>query len=115
MSWIRISTSTELFRVKTEDIVYIKADGNYCDIYLYNMQHYTMTFKLQYFEEAFKKLQDSPFARVGRSFIINKDYVFVINTTNQELILSGDRLMEFIHIKTSKEALKEFKVYMEKE
>ena len=29
MEWLRISTSTELVRVATDEIVYVRADGNY--------------------------------------------------------------------------------------
>ena len=31
MEWCRISTSTELVRVDTDRIVYVRADGNYSD------------------------------------------------------------------------------------
>ena len=32
MEWLRISTSTELVRVATDEIVYVRADGNYSDL-----------------------------------------------------------------------------------
>ena len=36
MEWLRISTSTELLRVATDEIVYVRADGNYSDLVLTN-------------------------------------------------------------------------------
>ena len=36
MEWLRISTSTELVRVATDEIVYVRADGNYSDLMLTN-------------------------------------------------------------------------------
>ena len=36
MEWCRISTSTELVRVATDEIVYVHADGNYSDFVLTN-------------------------------------------------------------------------------
>ena len=36
MEWLRISTSTELVRVATDEIVYVRADGNYSDLVLTN-------------------------------------------------------------------------------
>ncbi len=53
MEWLNISTSIELVRVQTDDIVFIQADGNYSDMYLFNGKPHTMTFKLKFFEEAF--------------------------------------------------------------
>ena len=32
MEWLTISTSTELVRVATEEILYVVADGNYSDL-----------------------------------------------------------------------------------
>ena len=36
MERLKISTSVGLFRVPTEDIAYIEASGNYCDVHLFN-------------------------------------------------------------------------------
>ena len=48
MEWLRISTSTELVRVLTDDIVFVHADGNYSDVLLYNGKKHTMTFQLHF-------------------------------------------------------------------
>lgn len=115
MEWLKISTSTELVRVQTEDIVFVQADGNYSDVYLFNGKPRKMTFKLHFFDEVFQKLKDNVFVRVGKSLIVNKNYIHVINLTTQELMLSGSRLRGDFMLKASKEALKELKAQMEQE
>ena len=89
MEWLRISTSTELVRVATDEIVYVRADGNYSDLVLTNGKSRKMTFQLHFFDEVFQQLQNNMFVRVGRSLIVNKRYIYVINLTEQQLILSG--------------------------
>ena len=94
MEWLRISTSTELVRVATDEIVYVRADGNYSDLVLTNGKSRKMTFQLHFFDEVFQQLQNNMFVRVGRSLIVNKRYIYVINLTEQQLILSGGDMKE---------------------
>lgn len=115
MEWLKISTSTELVRVQTEEIVFVQADGNYSDLYLFSGKPHKMTFKLHYFDEVFQQLKNNIFVRVGKSLIVNKNYIYVINITNQELLLSGSRLRGDFKLSASKEALKELKSLMEQE
>lgn len=115
IEWLKISTSTELVRVQTEDIVFVQADGNYSDIYLINGKPHKMTFKLHFFDEVFQKLKNNIFVRVGKSLIVNKNYIYVINLTSQELLLSGSRLKGDFKLRASKEALKELKALLEQE
>lgn len=115
MEWLKISTSTELVKVRTEDIVFVQADGNYSDLYLFNGKPHKMTFKLHFFDEVFQKLKSNIFVRVGKSLIVNKNYIYVINLTSQELLLSGSRLSGDFKLKASKEALRELKVLIEQE
>lgn len=115
MEWLKISTSTELVRIQTEDIAFISADGNYSDVYLTNSKPHKMTFKLHFFDEKLQLLADKMFVRVGKSLIVNRNYIYVINTVSQELLLSGNRLRVDFKLKASKEALKQLKTLMEKE
>ena len=64
--------------VPTDDIAYIEASGNYCDVHLFNGESVTMTFQLHYFVEAFNKLKQNFFTRVGKSLIVNTNYVYAI-------------------------------------
>lgn len=115
MEWLNISTSVELVRVQTDDIVFVQADGNYSDMYLFNGKFHKMTFKLKFFEDAFLSLRNNFFVRVGKSLIVNKKYVYVINLSAQELIMSGARLTVDFKLQASKNALKDLKAIMESE
>ena len=116
MEWLRISTSTELVRVATDEIVYVRADGNYSDLVLTNGKSRKMTFQLHFFDEVFQQLQNNMFARVGRSLIVNKRYIHVINLTEQMLIFSGQQIKSDIKpIGVSRDALKQLKELLENE
>lgn len=115
MKWLKISTSTELVRIQIDDIAFIVADGNYSDVYLVNGKPHKMTFKLHFFDETLQKLADNMFVRVGKSLIVNRNYIYIINVVNQELVLSGNRLRANFKLKASREALKQLKTLMETE
>ena len=116
MEWLRISTSTEMVRVATDEIVYVRADGNYSDLVLTNGKSRKMTFQLHFFDEVFQQLQNNMFARVGRSLIVNKRYIHVINLTEQILIFSGQQIKSDIKpVNVSREALKQLKELLENE
>ena len=108
MEWLKIKTSTELVRVSTDEIVYVCADGNYSDLVLTNGRTRKMTFQLHFFEDVFKQLNNNTFVRVGRSIIVNKRYVFVINLTDQTLMFTGQHLSNEIKtLRLPREALKQ--------
>ena len=115
MERLKISTSVGLFRVPTEDIAYIEASGNYCDVHLFNGEAVTMTFQLHYFVEALSQLRQNFFVRVGKSLIVNKNFVYGINITSQDLQLMDHRMNQTFRLKASKEALKELKTILEQE
>lgn len=115
MERLKISTSVGLFRVPTEDIAYIEASGNYCDVHLFNGEAVTMTFQLHYFVEALSQLRQNSFVRVGKSLIVNKNFVYGINITSQDLKLMDHRMNQTFRLKASKEALKELKTILEQE
>lgn len=115
MEWLKIATSTELVRVKTDEIAYVKADGNYSELWLFNGKCHKMTFKLHFFDETFERLRDNMFVRVGRSLIVNKRYIYIINLIEKKLVLSGRNLNGVFTLSASKESLAELKELMEKE
>ena len=110
---LKIITSVGLFRVPTDDIAYIEASGNYCDVHLFNGESVTMTFQLHYFVEALEKLKQNFFTRVGKSLIVNKNFVYSINITSHDLKLMDHRMNQFFKLKASKEALKGLKSILE--
>lgn len=115
MERLKISTSVELVRIPTEDIAFIKASGNYSDIYLFNGKVMTMTFQLHFFVDALNKMKETAFVRVGKSLIVNKAFIYSINISNQDLLLMGNRLTTDFKLRASKEALKDLKTILEEE
>lgn len=61
------------------------------------------------------QLKNNFFIRVGKSLIVNKKYINVINISTQELLLSGSRLSVEFKLRASKDALKELKDQIELE
>ncbi|MBO4314511.1 MAG: LytTR family transcriptional regulator DNA-binding domain-containing protein [Prevotella sp.] len=95
MEWFRIKTSTLLMRVAVDEIVYVKTDGNYCDLVMINGRSRKMTFQLHHFEDNFKLLQNAhEFIRVGRSLIVNRQYVQVIDLLEQTIIFGGKHIVK---------------------
>ena len=116
MEWLRISTTNMLVRVATDEIVFVRADGNYSDLVLTNGKTRNMPFQLHYFEDAFQKLNTNMFVRVGRSLIVNKRYIYIINLTDGILIFSGQNIKaELCPIRVSREALKALKEQLQQE
>jgi DNA-binding LytR/AlgR family response regulator len=113
MEKLKISTSVGLFIVPTEDIAYIEASGNYCDVHLFNGEVVTMTFQLHYFVETLGNLKNNFFARVGKSLIVNKNFVYSISITSQVLKLMDHRMTQAFKLKASREALKDLKTVLE--
>lgn len=52
-------------RVQTEDIVFVQADGNYSDLYLFSGKPHKMTFKLHYFDDCFYRTADGVAHSIG--------------------------------------------------
>ena len=115
MEWLKITTNSEIIRIPTDEIIFIKGDGNYSDIFLANGKKENVISQLHDLMDKLTALNYSPFYRVGKSLIINRDYVFKVNPGLQRIILSNNRLEKDILIKASKDALKNLKEKLETE
>ena len=83
-----------MMRVEVDDIVYVKADGNYCDLVLINGRSRKLTFQLNHFEKNFALLDNADqFIRVGRSLIVNRNYVQEIDLLEQSIVFGGKHLL----------------------
>lgn len=113
MEWLKITTSSEIVRIAVDEIVYIIADGNYCDITLANGSKHTMTFQLHYFDDYFKQLDNNTFSRVGRSLIVNKRHIRVINVPERLIKFGGHTVSNDVPVlrmsKLGRDSLKELK------
>lgn len=87
---IDLGNSEEGIYLTSEQILYVKADGNYCDIYLSDgdvmktlgQQRAQIARKL----DTYLPLEDKvKFALVGKSYIVNLDYVMRVHPSKQML------------------------------
>ena len=115
MEWLKITTNSEIIRIPTDEIIFIKGDGNYSDIFLANGKKENVISQLHDLMDKLTTLNYNPFYRVGKSLIINRDYVFKVNPGLQRIILSNSLLEKDILIKASKDALKNLKEKLETE
>ena len=115
MEWLKITTNSEIIRIPTDEIIFIKGDGNYSDIFLANGKKENVISQLHDLMDKLTTLNYNPFYRVGKSLIINRDYIFKVNPGLQRISLSNSRLEKDILIKASKDALKNLKEKLETE
>lgn len=104
-------TSTELIRVPVGAVVYVTADGNYSAIHMADGSNYVLTLQLGQIERRISELVDSDdnrFIRIGKSLIVNRDFITFISPGRQKLTLSDCRSFRF-DVSASREALKALK------
>lgn len=114
---LHFSTSAELLRIPADAVVFISADGNYSTIHLIDGHSYIITMQLGQIERHILEMieqNDNRFIRIGKSLIINRDYITLINPIRQKLVLSDCRNFRF-EVTASREALKALKELTEKE
>lgn len=108
---ILFTTRDELLRLRASTIVAFRADGNYTQLILANGSKYTVCLNLQGMEQALAA-QLGPdaqrYARVGKSAIINLDYVQHLSVPRQRIIL-GDGVGQNFAVPVSREAIKHLK------
>ena len=112
------STSGELIRVPSESVVLITADSNYSVLTLVDGSEYVLTMQLGQVEHKLMDVataQSGRFIRIGKSLIINRNYIYKINLAKQELVLSDSRLDGAFRLSASREALRQLKELLEKE
>lgn len=109
--YLIISTSVELVRIAADDVLCILADGNYSTITAVNGESRVVTLQLGQVERLIANQLTSgntDFIRIGKSLIINRQYINYINIQKQQLALSDGKSAS-IMLTASKEALKQLK------
>lgn len=109
--YLIISTSVELVRIAADDVLCILADGNYSTISAVNGESRIVTLQLGQVERLIANQLTSgntDFIRIGKSLIINRQYINYINIQKQQLALSDGKSAS-IMLTASKEALKQLK------
>lgn len=111
-----ISTSTDLLRISANSILYFSSDGNYSTLFQVGGEMRMVTFQLGQIERMIAEQlgeRGRAFVRIGKSLIINLNYVYYINVSKQQLVLSDSSGAKYT-LSPSKEALKALKELIEK-
>lgn len=109
--YLFFNSRDELLRVCVSHVVYFEGDGNYTKIMQLNGLQSSVSLNLGRMERFL--VQQVPqwatdFVRLGKSFIVNKHYIYKINIPRQQLILSDTQHFTFtLHV--SREALRRLK------
>lgn len=112
-----ISTSTDLLRIDYRHILYIQSDGNYCSLFQVGGVMRLVTCQLGQVEKMIAaQLSDNAknFVRIGRSLIVNINYVYYISVAKQQLTLCDNHQATY-SLNPSREALVALKTLIEEE
>ena len=112
---IIISKGTELLRIPAERLVYISADGNYSDVVTQDNRKTMVSLQLGQIEDLIADQlgeSDNNFVRLGRGLIVNTDFVFSIDVTQQTVVLSDCKDC-YHRLSASREVLIKLKAYLE--
>ena len=113
--YIIISKGTELLRITADSLMFVSSDGNYSNITTEDGRTKLVTLQLGQIEDILQEQlsnAESNFLRLGRSLIINTNYIYFIDTSKQELILSNCK-GSYHSLTASREVLIKLKAYME--
>lgn len=112
---IIISKGTELVRVPLDCLMYVEADGNYSKIVTKDGRERLVLLQLGQVEDLIAEQIDEfegEILRLGRKYIINLNYIHVIDVSRQVLVIS-DCAGSYYKLEASKDALTKLKSYVE--
>ena len=111
-----IFTANELIRIQPEVIVYAISEGNYTTVVLMDLTEHLFAFNLSHLEDLLHEQlgeEDAMFIRTGKRLIINRDCIYKVNISKQQLILADIRNNRSFSLSASKVALRQLKSYLE--
>jgi DNA-binding LytR/AlgR family response regulator len=114
--YLVISNTNEAVRVTPDRIVYVSSDGNYATLVLTGNKKHVFSINLgaiQKLLETQLKDEAQQFIRIGKSLIINYNYIYLINIGKQQLILSDRQFQHSYELTASRDALKQLKTVVE--
>lgn len=109
--FLYFNTRDELLRLDINRIVFFEGEGHYTYIVSANKLKSIVCLTLSKVQEFLNdKLKEHSiiFARVGKRYIINLNYIYSINVLKQKLILSDGYVFSY-QLDIAKEALKKLK------
>ena len=110
-----ISTATEMTRIPMDKLMFMTAEGNWSKVYNQDGHSILVGKQLgQLEQDLLDQLGDqrTPFVRIGRSLIVNKDYIYRIDTAEQTIVISNFSGQYFTQL-ASKQALSQIKFMLE--
>ena len=113
--FIVISTSTELLRIPSDRLMFITSDGNYSKIYTQDGHYRQVAYQLGQLEDIIGEQlgeEETPFIRIGKRLIVNRDYIYLIDVSEQAIIVS-DCQGQYHTLQASRKALTEVKILLE--
>jgi two-component system, LytTR family, response regulator len=102
---IRVNTRTGTLFINPADILFCKAEGNYTTVMAGKKQH-LCSMNLGKLEELLPK---NGFIRVGRSHIINFEYITMLDRKESTIILTRDS--ETVKVKIPRQHLKDLDIF----
>ncbi len=108
---IYFNSRDSLIRIDISRIVYFEGDGNYTHLVTVNKVRSCLTINLSHTEEALAKQMcehANRFMRIGKRFIVNMAYIYMVDIPKQTLTLSDNERFVY-QLSVSKEALKTVK------
>lgn len=106
------NTRDEMIKVRLERVAYFEADSNYCHVVFINGAKATLLTSLVNIEKLLTERfngDNAMFIRIGKKYIVNRQYIFQINIPRQRLILTDYITPGVLEISISKDALKNLK------
>lgn len=105
MDNIYFSTRDELIKVNFSDVMYIKADGNYSVICMKSGRKLSLLSSLNEIKKLLDEALPNSFFVVGRSHIVNIQYVSQINSVRKTIVVADDNTKESMTLHVSKHSV----------
>ena len=110
-----INSRTEFAVINLDKVVYLKADGNYTDFYFNDgktkIHLSTLSSFLTDIEMAYAESNTpSPFFRMGRSYIVNTDYLASVNILKGVLTFESEIIKPIKSYQSNLRSLRDFMV-----
>lgn len=109
--YLLFNTRDEMLRIKVQNVVYLESDGNYTHMVSVNKLRPSVCMSLGNMEKLLAaKLRDkaSMFIRVGRRYIVNRNFIYMLSPAKQRLVLSDMATFAY-QLEVSKDALSRMK------
>lgn len=115
IKFIVISTTTELLRIPSDRLMFISSEGNYSKVFTQDGHHHLVAYQLGQLEDMIGNQLgevETPFIRIGKSLIVNRDYIYLIDVSDQVIVVSDCR-GQYHRLTASRKALTQIKVLIE--